>query len=431
MKKHLQITDPEQDAKIGIQPIIRWHPIIALPDINNYKLILVENDNRKEFIFNGSSEVTLPVHLSVGASCRVRIECASTDGQVFASSWRRLHVDPQVAFPNAIHCPQAWGQTFIGNTRANPCCNLKPGSGFAIVKGEKQEFHNSPNMIALRESLLRGSPRFCDPGCRVLKTNDNAQSTGELNPSQVKAMKDGALTLSHPPLVKISLGSYCNHACTFCMKIQVEEDWKQDLSLFDYILDHASGINRLTLTGGEPLVFIQKALPHLEGILEKNPHIRLFLMTNGALLRKLAPVLMRFEHLDMQVSLNASSAESYLRVHRKDDFNEVCEGIKLVKKSRPQSNIRLKMVYMRSNIGDVEHYPALAHELGADSVMFSNMTYLRKADAPESEQFKIGDPDWVSAASSIEAATRQLDGYGIEARWRRPGDKRSETLEDE
>jgi molybdenum cofactor biosynthesis enzyme MoaA len=243
-------------------------------------------------------------------------------------------------------------------------------------------------------------------------------------------MTEGALTLDHPYLIKVSLGSYCNHACTFCKKIQVDDDWKQDLSVFDYVLSHAEGVQELTVTGGEPLVFMKKAMPKIRQIAENSPNMRLIVMTNGALLGNMAETLSNFNSLKIQVSLNAANRQSYNRVHRVDDFDTVCDGIREMKRLKPDTNLGAKMVYMRPNVSDIKAYPCLAKSLGVDWVKFNNMTFFPNADASKEDAFKATDHDWPSVSDDLEAAAQECEDYGIYTTIRRPGQKRLDSLDD-
>jgi cyclic pyranopterin phosphate synthase len=87
-----------------------------------------------------------------------------------------------------------------------------------------------------------------------------------------------------------------------------------------------SGVNKLRITGGEPLV--RAALPHLVGRLVKVPGIReVALTTNGILLADQADALKRAGLHRLNVSLDTLDENKFQQIARRSGLQRVLDGI--------------------------------------------------------------------------------------------------------
>ena len=93
--------------------------------------------------------------------------------------------------------------------------------------------------------------------------------------------------------LRVSLIDRCNLRCLYCMPHGLLDPFKEDeLLTMDEIVETVSvfaglGINKVRLTGGEPL--LRKGVPELVSRLKKVPGIReLVMTTNGVLLKHFA-----------------------------------------------------------------------------------------------------------------------------------------------
>ena len=447
-QKILHILKPIVGQMTGPNPRITWYASAQLPDNFTIKVQVLSTDEkgkRKEihlFDVKNTGEFLIPTPLEDG-EYEIRLLGIDQEGIKKTSRYHRITVDPVRAYRKRINCPAAWSFLFMGPIRANPCCNLKAGAGFPYNPEQSTiDPWNSPGMIALRESLLEGRADFCHPGCPVLRkkhatpdaafleyarqnrTSPNTEMAF-LDGSNRRAFQRGEVVVDNPQTLKIAMGSKCNHACTFCKAIQRE--WKQNDSIFNNIaVKFAPNVKRLMLTGGEPLAYWKSFISHMRKNNIDISDMILSMISNGALLGTFASDLSKFKELQIFISLNAATPESYLRVHRVDDFQKVKEGIHKLREMRGDkpTMIRLKMVYMRSTFREIPLYADLAQELGADRVAFTNMTYFRQADALPTEALSIRDPEWPEAHRLLNETTAKLTRLGISNSVRIPGQKR-------
>jgi GTP 3',8-cyclase len=132
--------------------------------------------------------------------------------------------------------------------------------------------------------------------------------------------------------LRISVTDRCNFRCTYCMP-QDEYEWidKKEILTFEEISRLAQlfvqfGVEKIRLTGGEPLVrhdlhlLIEKLAP-LEGLKD------LCLTTNGALLAERMEPLKRAGLKRVNVSIDTLDAEKFKRMTKRGDLNKVLEGI--------------------------------------------------------------------------------------------------------
>jgi cyclic pyranopterin phosphate synthase len=132
--------------------------------------------------------------------------------------------------------------------------------------------------------------------------------------------------------LRISITDRCNLRCRYCMP-----DEGIDLIPHDEILRYEEilrvarlygqlGINKIRLTGGEPLVR-KGALDLIRGILHIQEIEDLSLTTNGVLLGEFASDLVRAGIKRINVSLDTLNREKFAYITRGDRFPEVRMGI--------------------------------------------------------------------------------------------------------
>ena len=121
------------------------------------------------------------------------------------------------------------------------------------------------------------------------------------------------------------------------------------------------GIDRLRLTGGEPLV--RRDLPLLVAALSQIPGILdIGLTTNGMLLSELAQPLRQAGLRRLNISLDALDPEVFRRVTRRDGYEQVLAGIEAAR-SAGFSPIKLNAVSVRGLTEDqIEPFGRLARD---------------------------------------------------------------------
>jgi len=132
--------------------------------------------------------------------------------------------------------------------------------------------------------------------------------------------------------LRISVTDRCNIRCFYCMPDEnVRFKPRNELLTFEEIerfvrVAARLGVNKLRLTGGEPLV--RRDLPRLIGRLASIPGINdIALTTNGILLAEQAQSLKDAGLLRLNISLDAIDAEVFRQIARRDGYERVLEGI--------------------------------------------------------------------------------------------------------
>lgn len=136
--------------------------------------------------------------------------------------------------------------------------------------------------------------------------------------------------------LRISVTDRCNIRCFYCMPADhVEFMPRRDLLSFEEIerfvrIVVPMGVNKLRLTGGEPLV--RRDLHRLIGKLSAIPGITdIGLTTNGILLAEQARDLYDAGLRRLNVSLDALDAEKFQEVTRREGYEKVIEGIRVAR----------------------------------------------------------------------------------------------------
>ncbi|HEY1267962.1 MAG TPA: GTP 3',8-cyclase MoaA [Candidatus Binatia bacterium] len=169
--------------------------------------------------------------------------------------------------------------------------------------------------------------------------------------------------------LRVSVTDRCNFRCTYCMPLD-EYDWidKREILSFEEIARVArifvrAGVQKLRLTGGEPLVRtnverLVAELAPIEGLKE------LCLTTNGSLLAEKAAALKAGGLKRINVSIDTLDAEKFRRMTKRGDLGKVLEGLFVAKKARLDP-IKINAVVERGvNDGDILDLVAFAREHG-------------------------------------------------------------------
>lgn len=137
--------------------------------------------------------------------------------------------------------------------------------------------------------------------------------------------------------LRLSVTDWCNLRCHYCMP-EDEYLWlpREDVLTFEEIGHLADlfgevGVDRLRLTGGEPL--LRRDLPSLVATLSSRPWVRnLALTTNGVLLADAADDSKRAGLHRVTVSLDTLRRDRFVRLTRMDALDQVLEGIDAVRR---------------------------------------------------------------------------------------------------
>ena len=131
--------------------------------------------------------------------------------------------------------------------------------------------------------------------------------------------------------LRISLTAACNYACTYCVPdgkrlVAAQDELSAEAMVrgVAYLIE-AAGIERLRITGGEPLVS-----PKLEHFLRATSQLGLqdiSLTTNGQLLARKLPLLLECGLKRINVSLDTLDPDDFKRIARGGDLPTVLQGL--------------------------------------------------------------------------------------------------------
>ncbi len=148
--------------------------------------------------------------------------------------------------------------------------------------------------------------------------------------------------------LRISLTDNCNLRCFYCMP---EEDYHftpaPQLMQVDEIESLAKifvrlGVNKIRLTGGEPLV--RKDADKIILSLSKLP-VKLTLTTNGSRLHEFVNVLEEANISSLNISLDTLQPEKFQLITRRDQFKNVYDNIQLLLEKN--FHVKVNMVVMK------------------------------------------------------------------------------------
>ncbi|MGA1372400.1 MAG: GTP 3',8-cyclase MoaA [Pseudomonadales bacterium] len=154
--------------------------------------------------------------------------------------------------------------------------------------------------------------------------------------------------------LRVSLTAACNYACTYCvpngkrLMPAAYELSAEDLVRAVSLLVDAGGVEKLRLTGGEPLLS-----PKFDAVLPavmKLPLQDVSLTTNGQLVLRKLDVIAESGLRRINVSLDTLDPERFRHIARGGDLATVLRGIDALK--RAGLKIKINMVPMRTSNAD-------------------------------------------------------------------------------
>lgn len=206
--------------------------------------------------------------------------------------------------------------------------------------------------------------------------------------------------------LRVSLTAACNYACTYCvpdgkrlMKARHELPASKLLKAVTY-LQQAAGIDKLRITGGEPLV-TPKFEEFLLGAMEL-PLSDVSLTTNGQLLLKKLGVIRESGIKRLNISLDTLNPLRFKQMARGGDLPTVLNGIEAM--LALGIKLKINMVPLRTrNAGDV--LPLLEYCLER-GIELRFIELMRMGHLQHSTAFKV---DFMSMASLLEIIGTQYE----------------------
>lgn len=164
--------------------------------------------------------------------------------------------------------------------------------------------------------------------------------------------------------LRVSVTDLCNYRCTYCMPpAGVRRLPHSEILTFEEISRVVGaaihlGINKLRLTGGEPL--IRKGICELVEMLAHMPGLEeIYLTTNGSLLEEFASDLKKSGLTRINISLDSLKADRFREITRGGDLHKVWRGIEAAAKAGFDP-IKLNVVVIKDvNDDEIEEFAAL------------------------------------------------------------------------
>ncbi len=142
--------------------------------------------------------------------------------------------------------------------------------------------------------------------------------------------------------LRISITENCNLRCSYCMPSEgIKLTPKKHLMTADEIIEIAQtfinfGVNKIRLTGGEPLV--RKDAKEIIARLSKL-NVELAITTNGILIDEYLEIFKEAGLKLINLSIDSLQKEKYSKITRRDEFDRVCKNIDLLSKN----NFKVKL----------------------------------------------------------------------------------------
>ncbi|HYK80039.1 MAG TPA: GTP 3',8-cyclase MoaA [Micropepsaceae bacterium] len=192
--------------------------------------------------------------------------------------------------------------------------------------------------------------------------------------------------------LRVSVTDRCDFRCVYCMPEHMTFLPKADvLSLEE--LDRLcgafirKGVNKLRLTGGEPLVRrdVMKLFRSIGRHLQTGSLKELTLTTNGSQLARFAPELADCGVKRVNVSVDTLDAEKFRRITRWGELSKVIAGIDAAQKAGLK--IKINIVALRGvNDEEIPELISWAHGRGMDMTLIETMP-MGDVDADRTEQY--------------------------------------------
>ena len=227
--------------------------------------------------------------------------------------------------------------------------------------------------------------------------------------------------------LRISVTDRCNFRCVYCMpKAVFGKDYQflehRELLSFEEIariarIFHARGVEKIRLTGGEPLV--RRNIEKLVELLSAIPGLDLTLTTNGSLLTKKAAALKAAGLKRITVSLDSLDDAVFMQMNDVDfPVSRVLDGIEAAA-AAGLAPIKINMVVKRG-VNDASVLPMARHFRGSGHIL----RFIEFMDVGNTNGWRMDDVvtareivAQISAEAPLEPATSHYRGE-VAQRWR-------------
>jgi radical SAM protein with 4Fe4S-binding SPASM domain len=196
-----------------------------------------------------------------------------------------------------------------------------------------------------------------------------------------RGVRDGC-AYGGPYHVEIHPADRCNIDCCFCSTAAIRGTDELSTTRLEQLMRElqAAGTRSIRLSGGGEPLFHRNIKGVLGAIATSGIPIE-NITTNAVLLREEIVELLIAARCDqVTISLNTAGAESYAQMMQTParNFERVLDNVKaLAVRTAPRLSINLQFLVWKENFRTIPAMYALARELGADSIFFSGLAFLR------------------------------------------------------
>ena len=212
--------------------------------------------------------------------------------------------------------------------------------------------------------------------------------------------------------LRVSLTAACNYACTYCVpdgkKLQAlsAELSEAELIYAVRLLIDAGGVDKLRITGGEPL--ISKKFDALLGSLRDLSLKDIAITTNGQFLKKKLPVILDAQVSRINVSLDTLDASAFRSIARSGDLATVLEGIE--EALAANLKVKLNCVPIRtSNIDEL--LPILEYCLDRNI----ELRYIELMNMGHLKHNQLYEQEFIGMDEILDKIGRKYEYYKIDA----------------
>lgn len=182
-----------------------------------------------------------------------------------------------------------------------------------------------------------------------------------------KIFNEGDVKMFNPKIMFIRVSTRCNSGCFMCRYANKHESYNITDEQFEDIIKkmkEEGTYEMMRFTGGEPLLH-----PHLPYFIKRcsEEGFKTSIITNGYLMPRKYKELIEAGLNQVIFSLDGSSSEIHDELRNlKGCFNNIVEGIRLLKENAPNILIRVNTVASKYNIKDLNNILKLLQEYNVD-----------------------------------------------------------------
>ncbi len=273
-------------------------------------------------------------------------------------------------------CERPWTMMYLINANLGevwPCGWMDSSMGMGnILTQSVEELCQSENVKKLRESILDGSFRYCDPHKCTFLANDEL-------PDLSKEEINKIINMRNPHEFVVAYDETCNHACSSCRRKffkPVKEYYDNVETINNKMLPYYNKATCLDVNGRGEIFECEHLLSMLERLEPENDDFVLYIETNAALFDEVH--WKRIAHLgkynvNVTATVNSfhDSTYRYLNGYA-NHIDIVLKNLKFIQELRSQeivNDFEISMVAQESNFRELPEYvDRCLNEFKADSV---------------------------------------------------------------